>query len=162
MVSTGTQELLIHRDIATRLGTDSFTAQTYGLASLVENVPFNVSALDFDMNGRLDLAVSTANPGGVAIKIGEDTPGTYPVALADESGQRTAANLDFEFRVPGTIQGRHIFYNNSAFDGPTPGAGPQDDNAIATDKSILLPGQAAHHGELYQSSRRHHGHHDRY
>ncbi len=49
------------------------------------------------------------------------------------------------------IEGRHIFYNNSAFDGNTPAADPQDDNAIAPEnaddpllsKVALLPGHTA-------------------
>jgi hypothetical protein len=41
---------------------------------------------------------------------------------------------------PATIAGRHLFYNNSAFDGETPGAAAADDDAIATDKQALLSG----------------------
>jgi hypothetical protein len=36
--------------------------------------------------------------------------------------------------------GRHVFYNNSAFDGNDPAANAADDAAIATDKVALLPG----------------------
>ena len=46
----------------------------------------------------------------------------------------------------GSVSGRHVFYNNSAYD--TGGAGRTDDAAIATDKSALLPGgtpSAANH-----------------
>jgi len=53
----------------------------------------------------------------------------------------------------GEIAGRHIFYNNSSFDGNDPGADASDDNAIAPDpstaseaslgKTALLPGQTA-------------------
>jgi len=39
-----------------------------------------------------------------------------------------------------TVAGRHVFYNNSAWDGEDPAAGPEDDAAIADDKSVLLPG----------------------
>ncbi len=39
-----------------------------------------------------------------------------------------------------SIQGRHIFYNNSSFDGDDADAGPSDDAAIATYKTPLLPG----------------------
>ena len=35
------------------------------------------------------------------------------------------------------VAGRHVFYNNSAFDGNDPAAGPEDDLAIATDKRAL-------------------------
>jgi len=41
------------------------------------------------------------------------------------------------------VIGRHVFYNNSAFDGDDPAANVQDDQAIAIDKIALLPGQAA-------------------
>jgi hypothetical protein len=39
------------------------------------------------------------------------------------------------------VVGRHVFYNNSAFDGGADG--PADDAAIATDKRALLPGEHA-------------------
>ena len=44
--------------------------------------------------------------------------------------------------VPSVV-GRHIFYNNSYFDGNNVGANAADDSAIATDKQALLPGQTA-------------------
>ena len=39
--------------------------------------------------------------------------------------------------------GRHVFYNNSAFDGNDPRANADDDLAVAPDKQALLPGQTA-------------------
>jgi ELWxxDGT repeat protein len=45
--------------------------------------------------------------------------------------------------APARVIGRHVFYNNSAFDGHGPGPGAADDGAIAADKSALLPGRAA-------------------
>jgi len=41
------------------------------------------------------------------------------------------------------VAARYIFYNNSKYDQNDPGPGPADDAAIATDKSVLLPGQTA-------------------
>jgi ELWxxDGT repeat protein len=41
------------------------------------------------------------------------------------------------------IVGRHVFYNNSRFDGRDVGANRVDDSAIATDKVALEPGGAA-------------------
>jgi hypothetical protein len=35
------------------------------------------------------------------------------------------------------VTGRHVFYNNSAFDGRDPAAGATDDTAIATEKSLI-------------------------
>ncbi|MCA9217170.1 MAG: hypothetical protein KDB27_29075, partial [Planctomycetales bacterium] len=41
------------------------------------------------------------------------------------------------------VTGRHVFYNESAFDGRNAAANADDDNAIAPDKNALLPGQTA-------------------
>ncbi|MCH8044216.1 MAG: lamin tail domain-containing protein [Planctomycetes bacterium] len=41
------------------------------------------------------------------------------------------------------VVGRHVFYNNSFFDGNNPATGPADDGAIASDKSALLLGSKA-------------------
>ena len=42
-----------------------------------------------------------------------------------------------------TVTGRHVFYNNSAWDEYEIDANAKDDEAIATDKQALLPGQTA-------------------
>lgn len=42
-----------------------------------------------------------------------------------------------------TVVGRHLFYNNSRYDGFDARAGVSDDAAIATDKAALLPGATA-------------------
>jgi outer membrane protein assembly factor BamB len=44
---------------------------------------------------------------------------------------------------PVQVEAVKLFYNNSKFDGADVNAVPADDNAIATDKSPLLPGQTA-------------------
>ncbi len=44
---------------------------------------------------------------------------------------------------PAAVVGRHIFYNNSAWDGKNGAANSADDNAIATDKQALVAGQQA-------------------
>ena len=43
--------------------------------------------------------------------------------------------------APAAVVGRHLFYNDSAFDGATGGADPADGGAIATDKIALLAGE---------------------
>ena len=48
-----------------------------------------------------------------------------------------------EFVSPVHVVRRHIFYNESAFDGNGSAVGLQDAAAIATDKDALLPGQTA-------------------
>ena len=53
--------------------------------------------------------------------------------------------VEYDVRPPtvATVVARHVFYNHSAFDGNDGAADERDDAAIATDKSPLLPGQAA-------------------
>jgi hypothetical protein len=46
-------------------------------------------------------------------------------------------------RPAAAVVGRSVFYNNSAYDGRTPGADAEDDGALAPDKAALLPGAAA-------------------
>ncbi|MCK4276210.1 MAG: right-handed parallel beta-helix repeat-containing protein, partial [Phycisphaerae bacterium] len=49
----------------------------------------------------------------------------------------------FELPAGLGVAGRHVFYNNSAWDGNDPAANAADDAAIATDKTALLPNQVA-------------------
>jgi ELWxxDGT repeat protein len=50
--------------------------------------------------------------------------------------------LDLTAPPAATVVGRHVFYNNSSFDGRDPAASATDDAAVATDKAALLPGQS--------------------
>ena len=76
----------------------------------------------------------------------------------DSSGLLTAGNQFGSFTVSAssgtvtgtatvsvvtTIVGRSIFYNNSSYDNSDPTLNAADDNAIAPDKTALLPGQTA-------------------
>jgi len=58
-------------------------------------------------------------------------------------GAWTIPNASTYLRVPSSIVSRNVFYNNSAFDGNDPAANANDDSAIATDKTPLLPGGTA-------------------
>ncbi|MBN2138129.1 MAG: hypothetical protein JW720_09995 [Sedimentisphaerales bacterium] len=53
----------------------------------------------------------------------------------------------------GSVTGRYVFYENSAFDSYQVGPGALDDNAIAPDKTALLPGQTASYGNYTSYSR---------
>jgi hypothetical protein len=66
--------------------------------------------------------------------------GVYKVQVAAEYGR--GAYL-LEVREAAAVAGRHVFYNNSAFDGHDAAANADDDQAIAGDKRALLPGQTA-------------------
>jgi hypothetical protein len=49
-------------------------------------------------------------------------------------------HTDVQVVAAAAVVDRHVFYNNSAFDA---GAGKTNDDAVATDKTALLPGQTA-------------------
>jgi hypothetical protein len=74
--------------------------------------------------------------------------GTYTIwlnasgGITDNAGNALANSDTQTWQTYATVQGRHVFYNNSYFDGNNPSANSADDNAIATDKSALISGQA--------------------
>jgi hypothetical protein len=76
--------------------------------------------------------------------------GNYTLALnavgseiADSLGQLLAGNAVEDFVVRSAVMSRQVFYNQSKFDGSDATANANDDAAIATDKSALLPGGTA-------------------
>jgi hypothetical protein len=66
---------------------------------------------------------------------------------------RVFAGMDWGSRPVATVAGRHVFYNNSAFDGRSAEATAADDGAVAADKQALLPGQAASFDNVTSYSR---------
>ena len=55
--------------------------------------------------------------------------------------------------VDTAVVGRYLFYNQSGFDGDDAAANAADDNAIATDKVALLPGETATYQNISNYSR---------
>ncbi len=70
---------------------------------------------------------------------GEFATPTFPSGDGNPGGDFA---VDFTLEVIGVID-RHVFYNNSAFDLDDPAPNEDDDNAIAPDKTALLPGGTA-------------------
>ncbi len=73
-------------------------------------------------------------------------PGVYDVAVTavDPAGNLGRDATAGELVVTGAgIVARHVFYNHSSFDDENVGANPDDDAAIAPDKTALLPGEIA-------------------
>ncbi|MBN2474882.1 MAG: lamin tail domain-containing protein [Pirellulales bacterium] len=64
---------------------------------------------------------------------------------ADADSWRHAAPSpgSIPFAMASQVVGRHVFYNNSIFDGYNPVANAQDNAAVAPDKKALLPGETA-------------------
>ncbi len=80
-----------------------------------------------------------------ALDEGETATDTFTYTVADNHGVSDTATVVI------TIEGRrdteyvdaHVFYNDSAFDGNDAAANAADDDAVATDKVPLLPGDPA-------------------
>lgn len=68
--------------------------------------------------------------------------GQYLAVSQYDFGSVVRAAINLEMGVA-TVQGHHIFYNNSAWDGNDPSANAADDAAVAPDKAALLPGSMA-------------------
>ena len=83
-----------------------------------------------DITGETDTFLAMPGPSRI-----ESTGSPAPLVFSNGSVFIPSANS--------TIEGRHVFYNNSAFDGNDAGANVADDGAIATDKQALLPGSGA-------------------
>ena len=83
----------------------------------------------------------------VYVLAADPAPGTYRVTIAagvvmDVKGNALVTPGTFEFTVtPAEVVARHVFYNNSGYDGRDPAANAADDAAIAPNKTMLRPGQ---------------------
>ena len=85
---------------------------------------------------------SAADHRNAAIRFTASETATYWVRIQSQDGGGEYT-LHAELVDPDAVVGRHLFYNNSAFDGADLGAGPLDDQAMALDKVALRPGETA-------------------
>jgi len=67
---------------------------------------------------------------------------TFTYKVSDGQAHSTTATVTITVTPGATIAGRHVFYNNSAFDGSSAMGDPLDDAAVA-DKEALAPGSVA-------------------
>lgn len=99
-----------------------------------------------DAEGRFSFTDLSAGTYIVAAQPREGWTHTLPAAgtraLTLEPGE-IVTDADFGNRENTRVEGRHVFYNNSSFDGNFSGPNADDDHAIAVDKIALRPGQAA-------------------
>jgi len=82
------------------------------------------------LRGDLNMAQATNRP-------------AFAVAVNETVGDEITFTVTDVPKTPPGILARHIFYNNSAWDGNDPAVNANDDNAIAIDKTPLLPGNTA-------------------
>jgi hypothetical protein len=77
------------------------------------------------------------------------TRGSVVARLALPSGRVITGTATVDVKDDAAVARRHVFYNNSAFDGFNPAANAEDDHAVPPDKRPLLPGDgratAAHY-----------------
>ncbi len=96
-------------------------------------IQFGSAAKDVGFESAAYLAFQTLY--GLDIRVDSDA-----LSRPQESGWDIGA---YEYFNPVNVVGRHVFYNNSYYDGNNPAASASDDAAIATDKIALLPEQVA-------------------
>ncbi|MEE8451633.1 MAG: Ig-like domain-containing protein, partial [Thermoguttaceae bacterium] len=106
-------------------------ALTVGFDNLVPG-PYQFMLSSRQMTSFIDLA-------GNALDGETDAQTTLPSGNGVPEGDFV---VYFEVRQP-TVVGRHLFYNDSSFDGDNPEPNDADDPAIAPDKAALLPGETA-------------------
>ena len=126
----------------------SLTVNTLDASGRVRLNAFSTTALPAGSGDLLDFAFeipATAVPGISPIDLLNNQLNSTNDSRLNE-GQLVLTDVDGQIEVvptPATIEGRHIFYNDSHFDGLFSGANNLDDSAIATDKSPLEPGNTA-------------------
>jgi hypothetical protein len=146
-------------------------ANADGIADPTEKSVSGITVyIDSNQNSRIDAGepVRTSDANG-RYSFPDLAPGTYDVRIIRRafgritrpeqvfyrplvlSGQQFT-DLDFGVERPWVV-GRHIFYNQSRFDGNRASIDPADDQAIAPDKSALVPRQQATFGNYTNFSR---------
>jgi len=104
--------------------------------------PYTWSVVSGELPDGLNLDADTGLISGVPSGTGT---WQFTIQASDSTEPQKSNTRDFTLKVYpySTVVGRHIFYNNSLFDGQDPGTDNRDDNAIAGDKPALMPGQTA-------------------
>ena len=128
--------------------TDTFGALGYTALRLL---PDGSRDLSFGRNGVVAVPTNSAVVGetlfdqvavtdtGDVLLGGLDMPsGRFLLSRFHADDERAVA-VDVTNAAP-RVDGRHVFYDNSSFDGRFAGPGPADDAAVATDKHPLAPG----------------------
>lgn len=118
----------------------SANGATNGILWTLDKTPNRLIAYDASNLGKLlfrsDLIAANALTGSIQVF-------NTPTEANGHVYVGTGNALNIYGLKPVSVVGQYIFYNNSSFDGNDPTATVADENAIATDKHALLPGQTA-------------------
>lgn len=132
-----------------------------GIASVALSPAPAVKLTDANGNPVPGSTVMVKEVGGAEISSGArastDAMGVARFNQLTLSAEGTGYQLEFTAQIDGiapalsstfdlsasqaTVVGRYLVYNDSSYDGNDPAAGSEDDAAIATSKSALLPGE---------------------
>ncbi|MBT3199395.1 MAG: LEPR-XLL domain-containing protein [Phycisphaerales bacterium] len=97
-------------------------------------------SLAFSVTGNTNIGLITAAVNSSQLSLvyasGQSGSGSVTVRATDSGGAWIENTFDVTVDPVATISGRHVFYNNSAWD-----AGGDDDLAIDSSKTVLLPGE---------------------
>ena len=128
------------------------SVQLNGTESFDSDFGDSIQSYEWDLNSGTFVGADTsgATPTVTWSQLtaaGITTSGTYPITLrvTDSSGLSNGTDSVTVNLVvnPATVEGRHIFYNNSFYDSNAFLGFPDDDSAIDDSKSALLPGETA-------------------
>ena len=116
----------------------------YLLSATDGMMPYSWSLIAGSLPAGLQLDIATGRIYGTPTEHGDFN---FTLRVQDSATPPGVDTRSFTLQVdeplPVTVTLRHIFYNNSAFDGNESAADADDDLAIAPDKQALLPGQTA-------------------
>ena len=116
--------------------------------SWITSHPCTISVSNFAITSAEGTGLSQSSMDADPL-VQNETDAVNPLPLSTTTDQITfslpAHTIAFIKAVRDTTgpTGRYVFYNNSAFDGDDPGANAADDDALAPDKTALLPGGTA-------------------
>ncbi len=124
----------------------SFTVQNLGLGTLKISNPVLPNGYSL-FRGIGATTLANGESTSFSVRLDAAASGTYDGNLSLATNDPNQPNLQIALtgvvaNSPAQVVGRYIFYGDSAFDGNIP-APNDDDTAIATDKTALLPGQTA-------------------
>lgn len=109
--------------------------------------PFTYSLVPGDGSDGNEFFAIVGNQVQTLVSFDREQQSSYAIRIRTTDSGGAALEQSFIVEInnlpDGQVAGRHIFYNQSAWDGNNAAANASDDAAIAPDKQALLPGQTA-------------------